>query len=183
MQRSRVNKPSAININNNTNTIFPNFEITIWFERCGNPKYMNLPLLSFSLLLSLSHSKRRVSNFSRACHPEGGERRSSSFQHESSIIYEKHKFLAWIQAKTIHQSINPQSWVELVGEQGENIRAPILWFESSSASSFSVSSSQKNCRRKKEETKTRFQFNKTLRINETNERQMDYVITPLCRYM
>lgn len=189
MQRSRVNKPSAININNNTNTIFPpNFEITIWFERCGNPKYMNLPLLSFSLPFSFSLFLSLIpsgeSQISLVLVTQrGGERRSSSFQHESSIIYEKHKFLAWIQAKTIHQSINPQSWVELVGEQGENIRAPILWFESSSASSFSVSSSQKNCRRKKEETKTRFQFNKTLRINETNERQMDYVITPLCRYM
>lgn len=89
----------------------------------------------------LSHSKRRVSNFSRACHPVEGERRSSAFQHQSSIIYEKRKFLAWIQAKTIHQSINPQSRVELV----ENISlVPIFSLEPSSTSSFSV------CRRRGE---------------------------------
>lgn len=139
MQRSRVNNLArSILIIIPMRYSLPNFEITIWFVRYGKPKYMNP---SPPPPLPLSHSKRRVSNFSRACHPEGRERRSSAFQHQSSIIYEKRKFLAWIQAKTIHQSINPQSRVELA----ENISVPIFWLEPSS--SFSV------CRRKRKKKK------------------------------
>lgn len=58
----------------------------------------------------LFHSILRVSNFSRACHPT-----TAFFRVSTPIIdyLRKHKFLAWIQAKTIYRHINSQTWVEL----------------------------------------------------------------------
>lgn len=58
----------------------------------------------------LFHSILRVSNFSRACHPT-----TAFFRVSTPIIdyLRKHKFHAWIQAKTIYRRINPQTWVEL----------------------------------------------------------------------
>lgn len=119
--------------------------------------------ISFSLSLSLIPSDESQISLVLVTRRGEGEQRSSSFQHQSSIIHEKHKFLAWIQAKTIHQSINPQSWVELVGEEGENIRAPTLWFESS----FSVSKKLQKKKRKRNK-KFRFQFNELKRNEEQN---------------
>ena len=129
--------------------------------------------LSPSLSLSLIPSDESQISLVLVTRRGEGEQRSSSFQHQSSIIHEKHKFLAWIQAKTIHQSINPQSWVELVGEEGENIRAPILWFESS----FSVSKKLQKKKRKRNK-KFRFQFNE---LTKRNEEQNGLCGSPLYR--
>lgn len=131
MQRSRVNN-LARSILIIIRYSLPNFEITIWFERYGKPKYMNPPFPSLSF-------QATSLKFLSCLSPGGGG--TTFFRVSSSIIYEKRKFLAWIQAKTIHQSINPQSRVELV----ENISlVPIFSLEPSSTSSFSV------CRRRGE---------------------------------
>ena len=129
--------------------------------------------LSPSLSLSLIPSDESQISLVLVTRRGEGEQRSSSFQHQSSIIHEKHKFLAWIQAKTIHQSINPQSWVELVGEEGENIRAPTLWFESS----FSVSKKLQKKKRKRNKI-FRFQFNE---LTKRNEEQNGLCGSPLYR--